>query len=344
MRRGHILWKAICLPQKNAHTRVFLVLAAFLIYYCVHIERIWRIRSLSAIDSNEMRMRENESLPDFPSVLQKTPYRNQAIQRRALIHPAFLNVDAVTPEIFEEKFFSQVEKSCLPACLYVDVGTNRGQALFPVLKSTSNLNVIAFEPNKEMCEFVRAKSEKEYPNRVRIYCNGVGASEQKLEFSKVEQKTASYHFVDESRLERSKKANVEIVEIVSIDSKVKTQDILLLKSDTQGFEKQVLMGATDSLRNGRVKYLIVEISYFLLRQHNTNEQEILDLIYGWGYACSYLAWHGVRAVDTGGNPIFGMLPSPNFDGPLVEFSDFANYLSPSGNPSGRSMWTDIICF
>ena len=228
------------------------------------------------------------------------------------------------------------ESVCSPSCLYVDVGTNKGQALFPILRKTSKINVLAFEPNKDMCDHVQDTADREFPNRVKVYCSAVGSIQSQHFFYKGENSSASYHITSVRQGDE-----VVSVDVIPLD-KIVNDEILLLKTDTQGFEKEVLLGSETLLSKKMISFLIVEISYSLLRTQDTTEIEILNLIYGWGYACSYLAWHGVKAVQNE-SYLYGILSPPQFVDEMISFNEFAEYLSPQGNPSGKPMWTDIIC-
>ena len=275
----------------------------------------------------------------FPDVQDPQSLKQEALASKKLINPRYIGLPARTPEEFEFDFLGRFDSKCSPSCLYMDVGTNKGQALFPILNATQNVNVIAFEPNQEMCEFVRRKANTEYPGRIRIHCKGVGSSRGQQTFSKEASSSASYRMVDSN-----KSKNTVTVEIETVDSVTDGAHILLLKSDTQGFEKEVLLGSKNTFLANKITFIIVEISYSLLRLQKTNETEILDLIYSWGYSCSFLAWHGITSKGKGAQPSYGILPSPEFPGAFVGFDEFSHFLGPKGNPSGKATWTDIICF
>lgn len=276
-------------------------------------------------------------LKAFPAAPNAMLLHNDAVRSRKLINPQHLHIPSITPEEFEHVLLGSFESSCYPSCLYVDVGTNKGQALFPILRNTSKIHVLAFEPNKKMCDYVQDAADREFTNRVEVHCSAVGSIRSQHYFDKGVDSSASYHITSIQTGDE-----VVSVDVIPLDEII-YDEILLLKTDTQGFEKEVLLGSQILLSKRMISFLIVEISYSLLRTQNTTEIEILDLIYSWGYACSYLAWHGVKSLQKE-SLIYGILPPPQFLDPFISFQDFAEYLSPKGNPSGKSMWTDIICF
>lgn len=276
-------------------------------------------------------------LKAFPAAPNAMLLHSDAVRSRKLINPQHLHIPSITPEEFEHVLLGSLESSCYPSCLYVDVGTNKGQALFPILRNTSKIHVLAFEPNKKMCDYVQDAADREFTNRVEVHCSAVGSIRSQHYFDKGVDSSASYHITSIQTGDE-----VVSVDVIPLDEII-NDEILLLKTDTQGFEKEVLLGSQILLSKRMISFLIVEISYSLLRTQNTTEIEILDLIYSWGYACSYLAWHGVKSLQKE-SLIYGILPPPQFLDPFISFQDFAEYLSPKGNPSGKSMWTDIICF
>ena len=68
------------------------------------------------------------------------------------------------------------------------------------------------------------------------------------------------------------------------------EDILLLKTDTQGSELSVLKGAVQLLAR-RVHFLMVEFSYGLMGASGTDPIELLHFIYDRGFVCTYMAYH-----------------------------------------------------
>lgn len=282
----------------------------------------------------------------FGSTTNIKSLKYQANSLRQILNPSYLGVPNVVPETLEATFLQKFDSSCEGShildstCLYVDVGTNKGQALFPLLRSTNNIFAIAFEPDQSNCDFVKRKAINEYPGRLTIHCSGVGALTRNQKFSTGASSTASFHIVDDDTDDEKTRT----IQMTTIDEAIKEHEILLLKSDTQGFEKEVLAGANKVFSRGKVRFLIMEVSYILLRLHKTTEMDLLQTLYGWGYVCTYLAWHGVVGERMNGEYQYGIIPNPRFNGSFVSFNEFSLYLSPEGNPSGKGAWTDILCF
>lgn len=118
------------------------------------------------------------------------------------------------------------------------------------------------------------------------------------------------------------------------------EDILLLKTDTQGYELSVLKGAVKLLAT-RVHFLMVEFSYGLMGASGTDPLELLHFIYDRGFICTYMAYHTMLKSGT-----YGTVPTePDFTQDSVPFARFVESLRTvsSLEAAGHSGWTDLLC-
>jgi hypothetical protein len=51
-----------------------------------------------------------------------------------------------------------------------------------------------------------------------------------------------------------------------------------LKVDTQGYDLEVLLGAEESLKNGLIKNVIVELNFVRMYKGQSSAKEIIDLL------------------------------------------------------------------
>ena len=135
----------------------------------------------------------------------------------------------------------------------------------------------------------------------------------------------------------------------TIDSAVRDRsEVFLLKTDTQGYEMSVLEGATRILKEGNVKFLLIEFSYFLLNKAGTSPTDLIDYVYDHGYICTYLGYHTV-IYKVRGKPVFGLVDAPQFaeDEASVSFEIFVKSLekvvAPDA-PYGAPGWSDLFCW
>ena len=123
--------------------------------------------------------------------------------------------------------------------------------------------------------------------------------------------------------------------------------VLLLKSDTQGYEMGVLQGAARLLRTRPVGLLLVEASDFLLRRAGASPLRLMRLLDGLGFACTHMAfWAKLRDED--GVVKFKPLNRTHLPEVLsgrhsIPFEEAAGWLRrlPPLNSSG---WTDLLCW
>lgn len=122
----------------------------------------------------------------------------------------------------------------------VDVGANVG--LHTVRFAKKFKNVFSFEPVNSNFQCLQ-KNTKDF-NNVVCYKNGVGQDKQTLDIKipPGANNCGAYSFVDFEEFENTIN---EKIEVITLDSLNLTPD--LIKIDTQGFEKQVLLGAKDTL-------------------------------------------------------------------------------------------------
>jgi len=118
------------------------------------------------------------------------------------------------------------------------------------------------------------------------------------------------------------------------------EDILLLKTDTQGYELSVLKGAVQLLAR-RVHFLMVEFSYGLMGASGTDPIELLHFIYDRGFVCTYMAYH--TKLKSGAYSI--VQEQPVFTQDSVSFARFVESLRTVSSPeaAGVSGWTDLLC-
>ena len=135
---------------------------------------------------------------------------------------------------------------------------------------------------------------------------------------------------------------------VSVDSSVGDQDVFLLKTDTQGYKMSVLEGATQVLKKGYVRFLLIKFSYSLLNKAGTSPIDLINYVYDHGYICTYLGFHTVTQ-KVKGKPFFSMVDAPQFDKDelSVSFEMLVKSLEIVVVPDalyGAPGWLDLFCW
>lgn len=137
--------------------------------------------------------------------------------------------------------------------MVLDVGANQGY--FTLLAAAHGCRVRAYEPNKHLVELLRASLILNgFSNRVNIVNAGVGAEKGSLRYIVNDEDTGLSRVVGDSPAT----SHLPIVPIVSLQDEV-TEDIALVKVDTEGFEQYVLEGLLPACQNFRIANIIIEI-------------------------------------------------------------------------------------
>ena len=137
----------------------------------------------------------------------------------------------------------------------LDVGANVGQFADSLFDYGYDGEVVSFEPTSQAYATVSAKAQKNKNWHVADKC-AIGDSDGEIEINisdntafnsikEIKEQYASYN----SQSAISNKENVAIFRLDSLRGKYfNERDNLFLKIDTQGFEKEVLQGAEESLK------------------------------------------------------------------------------------------------
>jgi len=177
--------------------------------------------------------------------------------------------------------------------LMFDVGVNKGQTL-AMFQRVFDMPVIhAFEPNKSLVEKVlfpaHAGSAK-----VVINAAALGAENGSLTFNECENNELSSFLPMESSeqnpfrdLAVSSSTTVPVWTVDGYVTEHALPQIDLLKTDTQGFDLQVLQGARQQLSAGRISLVMLEINFIPMYVGQPT----------FGQVDAFLREHGYALVD-----------------------------------------------
>jgi FkbM family methyltransferase len=140
-----------------------------------------------------------------------------------------------------------------------DIGANRGTHCLELLQNGFKGKIISFEPTID-AHFELVKLSKKYPNWIvheRVALsenNGVG----KINVAGNSAFSSSFLGMKSTHIESAPESlyiSSEDVKLITLDSifnnYVMDNDEVLIKMDVQGYEEQVLIGATDSIKKVR---------------------------------------------------------------------------------------------
>lgn len=171
-------------------------------------------------------------------------------------------------------------ESDTPTC--IDVGANNGQTIDQIQSTFTRPVIHAFEPSSDT---FKKLSSRDYGDLVTLHNCAVGRIEEKRTFHNFHD-----HFLSSFSQPGSDAAsclpNVEIagseeVRVVSVDSFLTQHGISkvdLLKVDTQGWDHEVLLGASQSLKNGTIKVVMIEMNFVELYRDQVSPMKIIETL------------------------------------------------------------------
>jgi len=166
-------------------------------------------------------------------------------------------------EISGEKYFMDNILIKINPRVSIDVGANVGEYTSALLKST-NGTVIAFEPLDE--PFLKLREiQNQNPGRLILENKGVGLINEYLDiyFNNEATVHASFSKVVQNVPYLNNKLSKKI-EVVSLDAFFKDKseyEVDFIKIDTEGFEREVLAGAQNLIKDKKPKAIQIEFNW-----------------------------------------------------------------------------------
>ncbi len=167
-----------------------------------------------------------------------------------------------------------------PLCL--DVGANCGQTISLLKTVFARPQIHAFEPSSETFRSLQANP---VARGVQLYNYALGREVTHRQFfNYAKSPLSSFLPLDqdpENRFRDITLRGVEAVEIKTVDWFLKQHDISkvdLLKIDTQGFDLEVLAGATEALRRGSIRNVLIEVNFVRMYEGQGSASDILNFL------------------------------------------------------------------
>lgn len=144
--------------------------------------------------------------------------------------------------------------------LCIDIGANEGSYSSLLLKETSS-NIICFEPLPFVFDKLK-KNLSDYSKRCTLINKGVGKKNETLTIHYNNNATGHASFSEEiKKIDYVKNESKQEIDVVSLDEFCKKNNITkidFIKIDVEGFEKEVLEGAFNTIKEIKPKFLQIE--------------------------------------------------------------------------------------
>ena len=163
----------------------------------------------------------------------------------------------------------------------IDVGTNIGETLLNFANLNPDGRNIGFEPVPYLYEKAKINIDLNKFANIELVNKGLSSAEETLSFHEAGENNSGGTFL----MRENNKDSVRSVEAVRLDDFAKhnrLEKIALIKIDVEGFEMEVLKGASEVLRNFKPT-LFVEIDDTFLARQQSSAEAIFDFLVSHGY-------------------------------------------------------------
>ncbi|MCB8759381.1 FkbM family methyltransferase [Planktothrix agardhii 1029] len=226
--------------------------------------------------------------------------------------------------IFRKKIFSfETEKSeqllikkiVNSGMTVFDVGANIGDYSILLSQLVGNSGkVYSFEPTSNTFQTLQNRLKENKCDNVYVYPKVIFSNNQPIEFNEFPDEYSVWNSIGSPQMLNPNKSTeyipivrTEILEAITLDSfceENNIQSIDYLKIDVEGAESDVLLGATDLLRNQSIRFIQFEISQKMLEGLNRNAQTTFDLLIQNGYECHRIQMNGDMGEQVTGSNSF----------------------------------------
>ena len=200
-------------------------------------------------------------------------------------------------------FFAELRLTA-PIRMIVDIGAHEGNVTRMFHDAFGEAAIHAIEPDPETYGRL-AGGINGQPN-VRTHNMGIGARSGRTRLHRTaESMCCSFlppvqkqpAFLKPGLLEPIGTVDVPMMTLAEFCWRESIEVIDLLKTDTQGYELEVLRGAGDMLQPDRIRGIMVEINFCQQYVGQASAGAILDMLIGAGY--SIFTWRGIHYQRSG---------------------------------------------
>lgn len=188
-----------------------------------------------------------------------------------------------------------------------DVGANVGQTSLHLLKHFPDADIFAFEPVPNT--YKKLQANLSHISQVQLFNTALGSSIGELPMTNIENSLLNTCRLD-SQLGSGKTSQIVKVSLDTIDNFCelnKISRIHLLKTDTEGFDLNVLKGAENLLRNQKIDFIFSECRFFKRRETDLPGDFVDLLNYLQGFNYNFVTLYTEAVDDLGfvfGNVLF----------------------------------------
>ncbi|NVK51781.1 MAG: FkbM family methyltransferase [Flavobacteriaceae bacterium] len=184
----------------------------------------------------------------------------------------------------------------------LDVGANKGQYAKLIRKIGFKGNIVSFEPLSEAYKILEKSSIKDKKWEIHNFALGdkeetsiINVSENLFSSSLLDMTSSHVESAPTSNYKSTEKISVKTLNQVFNDV-VDEKEVVFLKLDVQGFEENVLKGASNIL--SKIKGIQIEMSLLELYEGEMLYRDIINLLESYGFELFSLE-NGFQNKDSG---------------------------------------------
>ena len=198
-----------------------------------------------------------------------------------------INLNTVDGLDFYYIIKNEIEKEANICCF--DIGANVGQTAKKIRGYFPNSTLYCFEPVIATYESL-CTNLQDYDNAT-AFNFAFGAEKTEMEIFLREHSEWNSLGVTVNEIAKARGANSEVIKIDTVDNFVKEKNISRIhffKSDTEGYEIEVLKGARYCLENQLIDILYIEVGFNKQDAQHTYITNVIDELEKFGYGLSGL--------------------------------------------------------
>lgn len=176
-------------------------------------------------------------------------------------------------------FVEDLRKLNLSVETIFDVGANYGQTALYYAENFPNSKIYSFEPIEK--PYKKLVKETKHLKNVFCFPNAFGDTNDTIEISLFDENQSQLNSLKHNNTNLNSNAVKEQITVKTLDSFLQEQDIQtidLLKIDTEGYEIEVLKGALNSLKSGKIKLILCEAALSFANERNTQLVNIINFL------------------------------------------------------------------
>ncbi|MBY0357049.1 MAG: FkbM family methyltransferase [Candidatus Obscuribacterales bacterium] len=166
-----------------------------------------------------------------------------------------------------------------------DVGANEGQTIKSLKRAFPKSTIHSFEPSPEL--FLKLKQNYERDG-VHVWNLGLGAESKQSKLYENSSCSGMNSFLELGEFGWGEIAKESLINIDTVDNfcrQQKIDQIDLLKSDTQGFDLEVVKGAAEMIGKNKIGLVFIEICFLPLYKNAPTLGQIYDYLIERNFYC-----------------------------------------------------------